>query len=127
MAQSQDQSDNKRMAARMATWTEDEWRPWYAEQARHIEERAIRSNPDVRRTLEWSLPFFYGVAAGRIPPVLPPAPRPKSTKAPWQEIEGTIPAPLPASTAASRRKKLALKPRAKAPAKEGMADVRATA
>ena len=115
--QAKDLTETRRMANAMMRWSERQWREWYGIQADHIERTANRASPDVRRTLEWSLPYLRSVQYGGLPPVLPPKAvrRRVSGKAPWQEVEGAASPP--------RRARLSLKAGKKAPVMKGMADV----
>lgn len=81
MTQRQDKmGETKRLISKMESWGREEYIDWYREELRRIETLAFRSSPAVRATLEWSLPFFRGVIAGEIEPVLPPPPKPRMTR-----------------------------------------------
>jgi hypothetical protein len=72
--------ETKRLISKMESWGREEYIDWYRNELRRIETLAFRSSPAVRATLEWSLPFFRGVIAGEIEPVLPPPPKPRMTR-----------------------------------------------
>ena len=48
------------------------YRVWYDYQIQRIRRQAKKERPEVRATLEWSLPQLTRMANGSEPPVLPP-------------------------------------------------------